>query len=254
MSGDPDTRRPSLRISGKNLGSLALADVCDRCIWLKLRMQQRMPYSIFPGVFSSIDSFTKNLMHGYIDAHDAPPAWLVGLGDVVGYLPPPHWSTFRMMDLRTGVLLTGAPDGVFVLRDGRLVIVDYKTAKFTPNQDMLRPMYGVQINVYALIAEHIGMGRVAAAALLYTEPETRATRPDDLVRANGVVLPFSTHVEFVELQPERVPPLLARARDLYEMETPPAPREGCRDCALVDQMVGWLAPALASKSVGRGRC
>jgi len=44
-----------LRISAKNLGELALSDFCPRCFWLKLHAK-RLPFQIFPGIFSSIDA------------------------------------------------------------------------------------------------------------------------------------------------------------------------------------------------------
>ena len=52
----------SLRTSAKNLGELALPDSCPRCFWLKLRARQ-LPFQIFPGIFSSIDAYTKRVAH-----------------------------------------------------------------------------------------------------------------------------------------------------------------------------------------------
>ena len=47
-----------LRISAKNLGELAKPDFCPRCFWLRTHAK-RLPYQIFPGIFSSIDAYTK---------------------------------------------------------------------------------------------------------------------------------------------------------------------------------------------------
>ena len=48
-----------IRISAKHLGQLALADFCPRCFWIRLRCADKLPFQIFPGVFASIDSYTK---------------------------------------------------------------------------------------------------------------------------------------------------------------------------------------------------
>ena len=149
-----------IRISGKNLGALALPAVCKRCFWLKLRMAFGMPYSIFPGIFSSIDAFTKRVIHAYFDEHGTSPPWLGDLGPLVGYREPPHFSAFNIVDEEYAILLTGMPDGIFVGPDGSFMIVDYKTAKFTANQDALLPMYDIQLNAYAIIGEQCGFASV----------------------------------------------------------------------------------------------
>lgn len=50
------------QISGKNLGELNHVAYCERCVWIKLRLQHRLPYQVFPGVFSSIDAYTKRII------------------------------------------------------------------------------------------------------------------------------------------------------------------------------------------------
>jgi hypothetical protein len=52
-----------IRISAKNLGELALHNYCPRCFWLKLKLNNRLPFQIFPGIFSAIDSYTKDVIH-----------------------------------------------------------------------------------------------------------------------------------------------------------------------------------------------
>jgi len=53
---------PQFRISAKTLGELALPDFCPRCFWLKLHAKH-LPLQIFPGIFSSIDAYTKRVVH-----------------------------------------------------------------------------------------------------------------------------------------------------------------------------------------------
>ena len=227
----------TIRVSGKQLGAFALDDMCDRCMWLKLRMRNRMPFSVFPGIFSSIDAWTKNIVHAYFDRHGGPPAWLEPLGKLVGYIEPPHWSKFQMHDVDHDILLTGAADGIYVRDDGTLVVVDYKTARYTAGQDALLPVYTVQLAVYRLIAEHIGLGAVSSLALIYTEPVTDAADYDDGDIADALALQFTPRIVPVELQPETVSTLLERVRALHDLSAPPAAQPDCRNCALVDELV-----------------
>ena len=162
-----------IQISGKNLGQLALSgEFCPRCFWLRLHCQQRLPYQIFPGIFSTIDSLSKKVTAAHFRRYGKAPDWFNELGKLKELVPVPHHSKFRFMDDTTGILLTGAPDDLVLKVNKTLVVVDYKTARFTENQDSLLPLYRVQLNSYAFIAERIGLGRVSALALVYYEPVT----------------------------------------------------------------------------------
>ena len=95
----------------------------------------------FPGIFSSLDSFSKKVVHAYFDRFNAGPPWLASLGSFTSYIPPPTAKTFFMDSTETGVRLTGAPDAILVREDGSKTIIDYKTARHTAGQDALYPMY-----------------------------------------------------------------------------------------------------------------
>lgn len=227
-----------IRISAKNLGALALPGSCPRCNWLKLRLGHKLPYQIFPGIFSSIDGFTKRVVHAYFDEHGAPPAWLDPLGTIVCYREPPHFSKFNMLNEDHGVLLTGAADGILVRDDGSFVIVDYKTAKFSEAQDKLLPMYEVQLNAYAAIGERCGFAPVTGLALIYMEPMTDGqTCFEGQCCEYGFDMGFSAHVLPVDLNPNLLGPLLAQTRELFESLGPPAGRSGCKDCSLLDKLI-----------------
>jgi hypothetical protein len=230
-----------IRISGKDLGQLALPAACPRCFWLS-RKVSRFPYQIFPGIFSSIDSFSKKVVHGWFDRHNGAPPWLAGLGDVRSYLAPPHHSQFQFVHGETGVCLTGAPDAVFTRPDGSLVIADYKTSRYTPTQSKLLPMYAVQLNAYAVIAQHVGWPRVDTLALIYTEPVTDHATAEAAAnqRERGFAMPFTAHIEHVPLDPQRVFELMRSAAELCRAETPPRSRHGCPECARVREMIDLL--------------
>lgn len=232
-----------IQISARHLGEMALPDLCVRCLWIKLRLRNKLPFQIFPGIFSSIDSYNKKVVHGWFDRHKSPPPWLKPLGDLVGYKDPPHYSRFKVLDNTYNIILTGSPDGILVRRDASHLIVDYKTAKFTGTQDELYPMYEAQLNVYALLANQLGFGPVAALALIYMEPITDggAATEDRNQRDDGFAMGLAANILDVPLRPGLVQPLLARTREIYELERGPTGRAGCKDCPLVEGLIGLFA-------------
>jgi len=157
-----------IQISAKNLGNLAMPNCCPRCFWLKLNC--KLPYQIFPGIFSSIDSFSKKITWAYYEKFGTLPNWFKPFGDFVRPVKAPGRSVFFVNDERTNVKLTGIVDDIFQKENDSYFIVDYKTSRFTGNQDALLPVYKVQLNGYALIAEKCGLKPVSGIGLVYYEP------------------------------------------------------------------------------------
>jgi hypothetical protein len=227
-----------LRISAKTLGELALPDFCPRCFWVKMHAG-KLPFQIFPGIFSSIDSYTKKIIHCHFDNGKCFPSWLDELGQLIGYKDPPHYTKFQIIDKDSNVTLWGTPDGIFMKSDGSNIIVDYKTAKYTGTQDKLMPVYQVQLNAYAAIGEQCGLHPVTGLALIYMEPITDgdATLYMGNHREYGFDMGFSAAVHRVSLNLASIPILLAKARTLYELPEAPQKRLGCRDCASLDNLI-----------------
>jgi hypothetical protein len=228
----------TLTISAKNLGSVAMPGFCPRCFWIQMHAEG-IPFQIFPGIFSTIDSYGKRLVHGWFDRHQNPPPWLGQLGNIKGYINPPHYSKFSILDRETNVVLRGTPDGILVMQDGSHLIVDYKTARFTAHQDELFPMYEVQLNAYAVIGEQKGIAPVSGLALIYTEPVTddETARKDDNQTNSGFLMEFSAHVRQVDLAPDKIQLLLAKVREIYDLIHAPDIREGCKNCALLQNLI-----------------
>jgi PD-(D/E)XK nuclease superfamily len=219
------------QISAKTLGSLALPGFCPRCFWIQ-RHAKKLPYQIFPGIFSSIDSYSKRLVHGWFDIEGRPPRWLERIGKVKSYRNPPSAANFYIVDKETSIKLTGAPDGILIKEDGSLVIIDYKTARFTAHQDELLPMYEAQLNAYAHIGKQVWKEPVSALALVYTEPVTDDASARDAANRsdNGFRLPFIANIVPVDMKSSLVPDLLSRAKHILDSPAVPAGRDGCQDC------------------------
>lgn len=229
----------NLVIAAKTLGELAMPEFCPRCFWIKLHAG-KLPFQIFPGIFSSIDSYTKNIVNGYFDSNRRFPAWLGVLGELEGYQEPLHYSKFRVRDSASGVTLQGTPDAIYKKTDGSYIIADYKTARYTGNQDKLMPIYEIQLNVYAAIGERTKLVKpVSDLALIYMEPVTGKEAIAELSnhRGNGFAMGFSANIHRVDLNPDIIPPLLYKAREIYEMESPPDGLLGCKECSNLENLM-----------------
>src|SRR5205814_9298993 len=55
------TMKTQLRISAKTLGLLALPNFCSRCFHTRMHCGDKLPFQIFPGIFASIDSYSKKV-------------------------------------------------------------------------------------------------------------------------------------------------------------------------------------------------
>ncbi|MBN2031587.1 PD-(D/E)XK nuclease family protein [bacterium] len=202
-------------------------------------MANRLPFQIFPGIFSSIDSYNKNLVHSWFDKYKCEPTWLSVLGNFKDYVNPPHYSKFNIINHEYNILLTGSPDGVFIKTDNSYVIVDYKTAKYTGTQDNLFPMYVTQLNVYALIGKQFGFNPISGLALIYMEPITDkdSASNDENQNEDGFSMNFSANIHKVVLNTDIISPLLYKTRELYELDKPPEGLSECKDCINLDGLL-----------------
>jgi PD-(D/E)XK nuclease superfamily len=225
-------------ISAKTLGQLALPGYCPRCFWLAMKAD-RLPFQIFPGIFSAIDSYAKNVVHGWFDRYGKPPSWLEPLGPIQTYRVPPHYTKFAVLNEQNAIVLRGTPDGIFLMQDGSYTIIDYKTARFTAYQDDLFPMYEAQLNAYAYIGERLDVKPVSKLALVYTEPVTGnpATSDDANLTPEGFRMDFRARILEVEIKPDLVTHLLKTAADVLNSTSPLAGADGCKDCAAVAGLV-----------------
>jgi hypothetical protein len=233
-----------LRISARDLGALALPDSCPRCQWLRLRCQHRLPFQTFAGISIILDSYTKRIVFEHYERYHRVPHWFSPFGDLETPVSVPHPSKFFVIDNETNIRLSGVPDALFKCKDNTYCIIDYKTARWSQAQEDILPMYRVQLNGYAYIAEQVGFHPVSKAGLLYFEAQTLSERIEDfesLVMKDGFHVQFCARYREVELDPHRIiPPLLQQARNLTDLNDPPASRKGCNDCQKLEGLIGWL--------------
>ena len=127
-----------IRISAKTLGHLfSMPDSCPRCAWIKLNCD--LPYQIFPGIFSSIDSYTKKITWSYHERDGVLPNWFKGFGEFTRPVKAPGRSQFTFTDKETnGLLLRYCCDSVTIISRyltviNRLLTNTYKSQQRTEN-------------------------------------------------------------------------------------------------------------------------
>ena len=66
---------------------------------------------------------------------------------------------------------------------------------------------------------------------------------DDISRAvqtDGYKMDFKAKLLPIELDFPIIPPLMRSAKDICDQPEPPSGRDGCKDCRLLDEMIGRL--------------
>lgn len=226
-----------LRISASNLGLFVMPDFCERCAWLLLKMRHRFPFQRpFPGVMFHLDRQQKASSHQHFEKHGKPPKWFGPFADAKSDL-----DTGKLIytDPESGVELRGAPDEVVILPDGSLAVIDFKTAKHKEGKDVLFPKYEVQVNAYALLLHQEEGKKVSKGGLLYFQIQTDYDDDEllDLITKDGLDVHFKAVPVEMELDPEKIVlPLLMETRKLFKRRTPPAGKDGCKDCELLARM------------------
>jgi hypothetical protein len=165
--------------------------------------------------------------------------WLANSGISGAPITVPHHNKFQVFHADSRVLLTGAPDEMIQLADGAYTILDYKTARYTGTQDTLLPLYEIQLNAYAYIAERLNFKPVKNLFLVYYEPITEISREkiDSIITDNGFELAFSGKVVPVPIKKDDIEPLLGKVRQIYELSKPAERRTGCKDCQAIDEII-----------------
>ena len=204
-------------ISAKDLGRLNMPDFCPRCFWIERHIDK--PPAIFPGIFSSIDAITKRSTGRSFSERGKVPDWL----PIADLVEVEEGDTYFKLPVEQGDwILTGYPDDIFKIKDNGYHIIDYKTAKFTQRQDELYPLYEVQLNCYAYLAEKYGYKPVTKLSLVYCQPNK------DLENDKDFKLGFETYTLEVNLDLDIIPGLLLRAREILNQSKPPQAYHNCK--------------------------
>lgn len=225
----------------KRLGWLNQPDFCEGCFYVQKLIGFSKPWPIPMPIYTALDRIQKHIVQQTLDKTGGPPTWLHQVGDVVGYIEPPHYSKFSFdTDVGATVRVRGQADLILKLANGNLAIVDLKTSK-SAGRDALLPTYHVQQNAYARAAEAQGLGTVESVSLLYLGIDSvgsiEASISDQAMDAIAV---FDATYFPLELDPTCIEPLCERYKELYLAKSLPKSRDGCKECEKIEYLLDAL--------------
>jgi len=195
---------------------------CPCCFWLAERVGS--PPSIFAGITVQMDSVIKNYMKQFIGGSDLP-AWFPIKGKFLD-----AEQTLRSTDQASGITVVGKLDALVRAPDGKYYVVDYKTGR--PPEEVPN-YYQMQLDGYAYLLEQNDYRPVRGGVLLYFTPEH-----GDLSEG---LFPFKITAVRAEVDPGRVPPVLARVKEILDSRTPPSRSEDCGMCMWREQVEHTLS-------------
>jgi len=190
---------------------------CPLCFWLSHRTGP--PPSIFAGIPAQIDSVIKNYMKQFIGNSDLPE-WFPVRGTLMDAS-----QALRATDPATGITVVGKLDALVKTADGKYHIIDYKTGR--PPEEVPN-YYQMQLDGYAYLLEQNGLRPVEGGTLLYFTPEH-----GDLWEG---LFPFRITSVQTEVDPRRIPSVLALAKEILDLPTPPPRSEDCEMCMWREQV------------------
>ncbi len=237
----PTNQQDVIRISAGSLGEVI---GCPRCFYIKYKCK-KLPYQIFPGIFSSIDSFTKNVVIEYSKKYKKFPNWLQENVDHRILSNNVKSKMMKWVEPKTGILLTGVPDEVLELEDQTYSIVDHKTARLTDSQLKHIGRYYTQLNVYSLLFEQLNNVKVSKLSLNYMEPDNKidSIKVDTSIinhDPKGIYLRFDSKYHEVPKDYDKyIYSLLFKAKEILSGSVPQA-SEKCKNCSALDNIFSFL--------------
>lgn len=233
--------KATFSLSARQVAQIPTTHFCPACFWIEAHYEPwGFPFQIpMPGVFKTIDAFSKNLAHACIDKGLPLPKGFPTLGPIKRYANTQnlHYKKFQRYNKDSDILLRGSPDDLIILEDNSYHIFDYKTSCLTTNQEALLGIYEGQLNVYAWIAEHLAGRSPSGIHLLFFHPiaQVKASQADDLRQSPS--LSFAIKNKPMDLNTKQIPSWLAYAREVYDLAQAPSHTPSCKNATRIEHLV-----------------
>jgi hypothetical protein len=105
------------------------------------------------------------------------------------------------------------------------------------------PIYQIQLNGYAYIAEAIGLKPVRDLYLVYFEPpykETYEAITDGHTNGDGFDMPFKPVIHKIKRDNKEIARLLVKASKAYDLDKPPKGLDNCKDCERLNNLIAMI--------------
>lgn len=155
--------------------SLSIFLDCPRCFWRHMNLGIRRPSGIFPSLPGGMDRVLKD----HFDRHRAEGTYPEELeGKFKGRLFDDmerlrvwrnNFRGLRYIDKKSGAMLMGALDDLFVTSDGKYAPLDFKT-RGAPRKTDTHEHYQNQMDIYSFLLQENGMKPAEFAILIFYHP------------------------------------------------------------------------------------
>ena len=221
-----------IKITGKNLGYIELKKYCPQCFFYLLRFAFKPPFSFFGGaVFRWMEDMERATVNHLLKQNTCLPDEFepfCGLQSPTEF--PRHWSKYGYMH-DSGVFLYGVPDDIFLQENGKLCVIDYKTAGHKGTDDEFYPQYRVQVVAYANIAElGLDLGRVERGGLFYWEAEVDNFDPAKQYKDGRILPAFRVATLEIDIDYKILDRLFKEVKEVWNSRVPPDGVPGCDNC------------------------
>ena len=187
---------------------------CNRCFYLDVVKKQRRPEKPFPSLPNGIDRCIKQHFDSF-RGKDPVPGEIEGCAKEIELFPDQEfvdyarsWRTEpKWRDPKTDIVLRGGVDELLRDRNGRIIVLDFKTRGKPPEKEGVPDYYRRQLNLYNLIFEANGYRTPSYGYILYLYP--------DRFRQEGDFL-FETELRKVNLEVEEAKKLVRDAFQVLE--------------------------------------
>lgn len=226
----------TLKISARNAGQVELAKYCPRCAWYLFRLK-KMPFQMgMPGVMFYLEQCEKAFILAHLGKYQKLPKDF----GLFSRCTQPVEFPFRMSaeHKASGVILTAQVDMMLRLPDGKIALIDLKTAKSEGGGAMFHPQYEVQLIGYSWVTEAAEIGEVGRAGLIFCEIDNDLFKDEPLAHSDddGIVVPFHFTAHPVALDFDRLTKCLKEMNRVWNEPRPPQGAENCKDCALLTRL------------------
>ena len=208
--------------------SINLMLECPRCFWLQIVKGIKRPETIFPSLPSGMDKILKEHFDRFMNKNELP---LEIREECKGYnlfndkslldLFRNNRKGLEYKDPETGILLHGAIDNLLV-KDGKLVVLDYKTRGFPLKEDT-HEHYQTQMDLYNFLLRKNGYKTEDYTYLLFYYPKE--------VLETGEVI-FDTKLIKIKTSAENGEKIFKKAIDVINGEEP---KDKCKWCENISE-------------------
>ena len=212
--------KPTYKISPS---SINLMLECPRCFWLQVVKGIKRPETVFPSLPSGMDKILKEHFDRFMEKNELPPEIKEECAGYGLFNDKPLLDLWRnnrkgieYRDPESGVLLHGAIDNLLI-KDGKLVVLDYKTRGFPLKEDS-HEHYQVQMDIYNFLLKKNGYKTEDYTYLLFYYPNK--------VTETGEVI-FDTKLIKIKTSAENGEKVFNDAVNLLKGE---CPKEKCEWC------------------------